>query len=38
MKMLELFGMSAVDSPGLTGIEEGGKYHRTVDLQLGGKA
>ena len=38
VKMVELFGVSAVDSPGFTDIEEGGKYHCTVDLQLGGKA
>lgn len=38
MKMVELFGMSAVDSPRLTGTEEGGKYRRMVDHQPGGKA
>ena len=38
MEMVELFGVSAVDSPGLTGIEEGGMKYCTVDPQLGGKA
>ena len=38
MKVVELFGVSAVDSPCLTGIEKSGEYHCTIDLQLGGKA
>lgn len=38
MKMVELFGTSAVDSPRLTGTEEGGKYRCMVDHQPGGKA
>ena len=38
MKMVELFGVRAVDSVGLTGIEEHRNYHCTVDLQPGGKA
>ena len=35
MKSVELFGVSTIDSPGLTGIEESGQHYRTVDLQLG---
>ena len=35
VKSVELFGVSAIDSPGLTGVEESGQHYRTVDLQLG---
>ena len=38
VEVVELFGVSAVDSPGLAGVEESGEYHCTVDLQLVGKA
>ena len=38
VEVIELFGMCAVDGPGLTGIQEGGKYHYTVYRQIGGKA
>ena len=38
VEVVELFGVSAVDSPGLAGAEESGEYHCTVDHQLGGKA
>nr|XP_045615964.1 splicing factor U2AF 50 kDa subunit-like [Procambarus clarkii] len=38
VEVIELFDVSAVDSPGHTGIEKGGEYHRTVALQFGGKA
>lgn len=38
MKMVELFGVSAVESPRLTGTEEGGKYRCMVDRHLAGKA
>ncbi len=37
VKSVELFGVSAIDSPGLTGIEESGQHYRKVDLQLGDK-
>ena len=35
MEMIELLGMSAVDSPGLTGVEEGGEDNCAVDFQFG---
>ena len=35
MEMVELSGVSVVDRPGLTSVEEGGKNHCMVDLQLG---
>ena len=38
VEVVQLFGMSAVDCPGLTGVEKSGKYHCTVNLQLGGYA
>ncbi len=28
MKLVELFGVSAIDSPGLTGVEENGQHYR----------
>ena len=37
MEMVELSSVSAVDCPGLTSVEEGGKNHCMVDLQLGGQ-
>ena len=38
VEVIGLFGMTTVESPGLASIEESGKYHCMVDLQLGGKA
>ena len=38
MEVIELFGMTTVDRPGLASVEEGGEYHCMVDFQLGGKA
>ncbi len=35
VKSVELFGVSAIDSPGLTGIEESGQHYHMVDFQLG---
>ncbi len=35
VKLVELFGVSVIDSLGLTGVEESGQHYRTVDLQLG---
>lgn len=37
VEMVELFGVSAVDSTGVTGIEETCAHHCTVNLQLGGQ-
>ena len=37
-EMIELLGVSAVDSPGLAGVEESGQYHCTVNLRLTGEA
>ncbi len=31
VKSVVLFGVSAIDSPGLTGIEESGQHYHTVD-------
>ena len=33
VKMIDLFGVAVVDSPGLTGIEERDNFHYKVDLQ-----
>lgn len=33
VKMIDLFGVAVVDSPGLTGIEERDNFHCKVDLQ-----
>ena len=38
MEVIELSGITTVESLGLADIEEGGKYHCMVDLKLGGKA
>ena len=38
VELVELFGVSAVDSPGLAGVEESGEYNCRVDLELDGKA
>ena len=38
MEVIRLSGMTIVDSPGFSGIEESSKHHCIVDLQLGGKA
>ena len=38
VEVVELFGVPAVDSPGLVGVVESGEYHCTVDLQLDGKS
>ncbi len=35
VKLVQLFGASAIDSPGLTGVEESSQHYCTVDLQLG---
>ncbi len=35
VKSVELFGVSAIYSPGLTGVDENGQHYRMVDLQLG---
>ena len=35
VKVVELFGMSVVDSPSLTGMWEGSEDHSAVNLQLG---
>ena len=32
--MVQLSGMSAIDSPSLTGMEKCGEYHCAVDFQL----
>ncbi len=37
VKLFELFGVSAINSPGLTCIEESHKHYCTVDIQLGNK-
>ncbi len=34
VKSIKLFGVSAIDNPGLTGVEESGQHYCTVDLQL----
>ncbi len=34
-RQLELFSVSAIDCPGLTGIKQSGQHYHTVDLQLG---
>ena len=38
VEMVELLGVSAVDSPGLAGVKERGRYHCKVDLQLSSEA
>ena len=38
VEMVELLGVSAVDSPGLAGVKERGRYHCKVDLQLSREA
>ena len=37
VEVIELFGVSVVDSPGLASVGESSENHCTVDLQLGGK-
>ena len=38
VEIVELLGVSAVDSPGLAGVKERGRYHCKVDLQLSKEA
>ena len=38
VEMVELLGVSAVDSPGLAGVKERGRYHCKIDLQLSSEA
>ena len=38
VEMVELLGVSAVDSPGLAGVKERDRYHCKIDLQLSSEA
>ena len=38
VEMIELSGVPAVDNLGLTNVEEGGKNHCMIDLQLGNQS